>query len=93
MNYGLTKMEHGDYAGALADYTRAAVYAPNYFFLEINTGIVLAALGRNQEAEPHYRRAIELQPNEAQTYHFYAVWLFRQGRTAEAIQNAKTAID
>jgi tetratricopeptide (TPR) repeat protein len=92
MNYGLTKMEHGDYTGALADYTRAAVYAPNYFFLEINTGIVLAALGRNQEAEPHYRRAIELQPNEAQTYHFYAVWLSRQGRTAEAIQNAKTAM-
>ncbi len=92
MNYGLTKMEHGDYAGALADYTRAAIYAPNYFFLEINTGIDLAALGRSREAEPHYRRAIELQPNEAQTWYFYAVFLSQQGRTAEAVQNAKTAV-
>jgi tetratricopeptide (TPR) repeat protein len=92
MNYGLTKMQRGDFAGALADYTRAAIYAPNYFFLEINTGIDLAALGRSQEAEPHFRRAIQLQPNEAQTYYFYAIWLSQQGRTAEAIQNAKTAM-
>jgi tetratricopeptide (TPR) repeat protein len=92
MNYGLTKMGHGDFAGALADYTRAAVYAPNYYFLEINTAIDLGALGRNQESEPHFRRAIELQPNEAQTYYFYAVWLSAQGRTPEAIQNAKSAM-
>jgi tetratricopeptide (TPR) repeat protein len=92
MNYGLTKMEHGDYTGALEDYTRAATYAPNYFFLEINTGIDLAALGRAQQAEPHFRRAIELQPNEAQTWYFYAGFLSQQGRVAEAVQNAKTAV-
>jgi tetratricopeptide (TPR) repeat protein len=93
MNYGLTKMEHGDYAGALADYKRAEIYAPNYFFLEINMAIDLGAMGRGPEAEPHFRRAIELQPNEAQTWYFYGVWLFQQGRTAEAIQNAKTAVN
>jgi tetratricopeptide (TPR) repeat protein len=92
MNYGLTKMQRGDFAGALADYTRAAIYAPNYFFLEINTRIDLAAVGRSQEAEPHFRRAIELQPNEAQTYYFDAIWPPQQGRIAEAIQNAKTAV-
>jgi tetratricopeptide (TPR) repeat protein len=93
MNYGLTKMERGDFTGALADYQRGAIYAPNYFFLEINTGIVLGAMGRHQEAEPHFRRAIELQPMEAQTYYFYARWLNGQGRTPEAVQNAKAAID
>jgi protein O-mannosyl-transferase len=92
MNYGLTRMQRGDFVGALDDYTRAAVYAPNYFFLEINTAIDLAALGRNPEAEPHFRRAIQLQPNEAQTYYFYAVWLHQHGRAAEATQNAKMAM-
>ena len=92
MNYGLTKMGAGDYAGALADYTRAAVYTPNYFVLKINTAIDLAALGRNQEAEAHFRRAIALQPNDAQSYHYYGRWLSQQGRVAEAIQNEKSAV-
>jgi Flp pilus assembly protein TadD len=92
MLYGMAKFQRGDFTGALADYTRAAIYTPNYFFLEINTGRVLGALGRNQEAELHFRRAIELQPAEAQTYYFYAVWLSQQGRTPEAIQKAKTAM-
>jgi protein O-mannosyl-transferase len=92
MIFGMMKLDRGDLNGALADCTRAAIYTPNYFFLEINTGIVLAAMGRNQEAEPHFRRAIVLQSKEAQTYYFYARWLSQQGRTAEAIQNAKTAM-
>jgi tetratricopeptide (TPR) repeat protein len=91
MNYGLTKMERGDFAGALADYNHAETFVPNYFFLEINLGTDLGALGRNQEAEVHFRRAIALMPNEAQTYYFYARWLSVQGRFAEAIQNARTA--
>jgi tetratricopeptide (TPR) repeat protein len=92
MIYGMSRMAQGDLAGALAACTRAAIYTPNYFFLEINTANVLAAMGRNQEAEPHFRRAIALQSREAQTYYFYAVWLSAQARTSEAIQNAKTAI-
>jgi len=92
MNFGLTKMEHGDYNGALADFTHAATFTPNYYFLEINTGIVLGALNRSQEAETHFRRATELQPSDAQTYYYYARWLAQSARITEAIQNAKTAI-
>ena len=92
MVYGLTKYKRGDFNGALADCTRAAVYAPNSFFLEINTGIILGAMGRNQEAEPHFRRAIALRPTEVETYYYYARWLFQQGRIPEAIQTAQTAM-
>ena len=55
-------------------------------------GIDLASMGRNQEAETHFRRAIQFQPNEAQTYYFYGRWLFDQGRLPEAAENAKKAI-
>ena len=92
MNYGLTKMNHGDFQGALEDFNRAALYTPNYYYLEINLGVVLGAMNRNAEAEPHFRRAIELQPMDAQPFYFYGRWLKMQGRNPESIVNEKIAI-
>jgi tetratricopeptide (TPR) repeat protein len=93
MNYGLTLMAKGDTQGALDYFQRAATFTPNYYVLEINTGIVLAVLGRPQESEAHFRRAITLQPNDAQPYYYYGRWLRSQGRSAEAIQMLRTALD
>jgi tetratricopeptide (TPR) repeat protein len=85
MNYGLTRMRQGDYAGANASFTRAGALLPNYSTLEINRGIVEAALGQRFSAEAHFRRALELAP-DADGHFFYARWLAEAGRGPEAIR-------
>lgn len=92
MNYGLTLMGHGDYAGALDYYQRALVYTPYYPELEINIGIANGAIGNSAEAERHFQRAIELGPNEDQPHTFYAQWLSQQGRFQEAIAQLQMAL-
>lgn len=45
------------------------------------------------EAEPEFRRALELNPNSAQAHYFYAFsYLLPQKRTSEAIDHVRTAI-
>jgi len=92
MNYGLTQMEKGDTQRALDYFVRAAAFTPNYPNLEINTGIAEAVLNRPQDAEAHFRRAIALDPDDAQTHFYYGRWLKSQGRVVECIQEEKLAI-
>ena len=93
MNYGLTLMAKGDAQGALEYFQRASAFTPNYYFLEINLGIDEGLLNHNQESEAHFRRAILLQPQDAQPYYFYGRWLKSQERIAESIAAEKSAIE
>ena len=93
MNYGLTLMERGDAHGALDYFQRAAAFTPDYYVLEINTGIALGLLNRPEESEVHFRRAITLQPNDAQPYFYYGRWLRMRGRTAECDQMLRMAVE
>ncbi len=92
MNYGLTQMEKGDTQKALDYFVRAAAFTPNYPTLEINTGIADGVLNRPQDAEAHFRRAIALAPDDAQTHFYYGRWLKSQGRVVECIREEKLAI-
>jgi len=83
MNYGLTQMEAGRYADAKALFERAARYTPNYSTLEINRGIVAAALGENAEAERLFKRGLDLKPDR-NAHFYYARFLVRAGRIEEA---------
>jgi tetratricopeptide (TPR) repeat protein len=74
---------HPDGGGALRRVERAAVYTPAYATLEINRGIVAGALGKKDEAERHFRRALELNPDR-DAHFFFARWLLRVGRGVEA---------
>ena len=87
-------MEHhpGHYPAALDYFERALTYTPNYSILETNLGVVNAALRRPKEAEKHFRRAVQLAPQEASPHFFYARWLREQGRRPEAIEELKTAL-
>jgi len=91
MNYGLTRMRQGDFAGAHASFARAALLLPNYSTLEINRGIVAGALGRPAEAEAHFRRALDLVA-DADGQFYYARWLADAGRGPEAIAHLRSAI-
>jgi tetratricopeptide (TPR) repeat protein len=84
MNYGLALMGRGATVEALGYFERAARYTPNYFVLEINTAIAHGVLGHNPEAEAHFKRAVQLAPNEAQPVYFYGRWLRQKRRAVEA---------
>ena len=83
MNYGLTQMEAGRFAGAKSAFDRAAQLTPSYSTLEINRGIVANALGQPDEAERYFRRALELQ-DDRNGHFYYARWLLQRGRGFEA---------
>jgi len=83
MNYGLTQMEVGRYIAAREAFDRAARFTPSFWTLEINRGIVAAALGDNVAAEQHFRRALELHPDR-NAHFYYGRWLLRRGRGTEA---------
>ena len=84
MNYGVTQMAQGRVESALRMFERAASLAANYPWLEINLGIANAALHRDQEARAHFLRALNLDPQSAGGYYYYARWLVRIGHTDAA---------
>ena len=87
MNYGLTLMAKGDYAGAEKYFLRALELTPNYWTLHTNLGVLCAATGRDQPAETYFRQGIALQPGVPDPYFFYARFLKERNRYAEALQN------
>lgn len=92
MNYGLTKMARGEFAEAKGLFENARRINPNYWTLEINLGIVHAALGDHETAEAHFRRAVELDSG-ASPQHYYANWLVERGRAPEAVPRLQRAIE
>jgi len=98
MNYALTQMSKGNYPVALAYFEHALDYTPNYWTLEINLGVVNAAMAdqgdaaRSAEAERHFLRAIALAPQDDTTHAFYGGWLATHGREEEGIAQLQTAI-
>ncbi len=84
MNYGLTLMGKGDYRGALEYFRRALQFTPQYPFLFVNFAIAEDNLGETKLAEHHFRDALRFGPGFPDTYSFYARFLIKHGRQAEA---------
>jgi TolB-like protein/Tfp pilus assembly protein PilF len=55
-----------DFEGALSSYKKAQQLLPNSALVNEYIGYVLRRLGRWEEAEPYYRKAIELDPLDVQ---------------------------
>ena len=89
MNYGVTLMARGDYAGSVAAFNRALPLTPNYHLLEINLGVAYGGLGQAAEAERHFLRAISLQPADWRSHLHYARWLAGVGRGPDALAHAR----
>jgi len=83
MNYGITFMPR-DYASALIYLVRAEALNPGYHAIQFNLGRAYAGLGRDEDAGKHFQRALELAPQSAEAYVYYAEWLQSRGRLAEA---------
>ncbi len=92
MNYGLAKMRVGEYQEALSYFNRALVYVPNYSYLQTNLGILKNAMGNKAEAEGHFRKSIELDSNNPESYYFFGNYLKNCGRNQEALEMAQRAL-
>jgi Tfp pilus assembly protein PilF len=91
-NYALTLIDSHKYTEALIYLQRAKIVRPDYPNVEVSMAAALSALGRDAEAEQHYRRGIELAEDE-QPYIEYAAWLKKKGRVAEAEGQLKMALE
>ena len=73
-------LAQGDTAGALQEYDLAVQLQGNDASLRTSYGYVLAAAGKAEEAIPHFRKAIELEPYFAPPYFFLGRMLESQGK-------------
>lgn len=65
---------------------------PDNADIEYKLAILLARKGKIQEAEKHFRNAIDLKPDFSQVYADYAVTLIQQEKYDEAIENLEKSI-
>jgi protein O-mannosyl-transferase len=72
--------------------TDVATY-PESAKLQAGAGIFLAAAGRDAEAEPHLRRALEIYPPYPQIHYNLAVLLNKRGAKDEAIEHLRRAVE
>ncbi|MBL4658570.1 MAG: tetratricopeptide repeat protein, partial [Flavobacteriales bacterium] len=86
MNYGLTKMEKGEYDEALKYYKDAEKLLPTWSYLHINLAILYNATGNPELAEQYFEKGLLYGSTNAEVYYFYAKWLTRQGRKEDAIK-------
>jgi tetratricopeptide (TPR) repeat protein len=92
MNYGLTRMEKGDYPTAIAYFERALAFTPNYSLLHINLGVAYGGAGRVADAQREFNAAIALAPNDWRSHYFYGRWLRSVGQLPEAIAQLQLAV-
>lgn len=84
MNYGVALMARARWQPAKEAFERALLLVPTYHLVPVNLGVLAAATGDDASAERHFRRAIQLGPATPDVYDFYARFLIRKGRGAEA---------
>lgn len=93
MNYGLSQMSKGNYEVAYKYFLKAEELTPFYSYVFINKAICLNAMGKDKSiVEQNFKRAIELNPNHYNGYHFYGDWLLNNGRYKEAIEMLTKAV-
>jgi tetratricopeptide (TPR) repeat protein len=85
-NLGAILAEHGDQAGAIANYRRALAVAPAFASAHFNLGNSLVATGHPGEAAGHYEQALRFQPLDPSIHVRYgnALALERRGYAAAA---------
>jgi superkiller protein 3 len=66
---------------------------PAYGYAHYNLGILLADMGRTDEAMVHYQKALELNPNHAEAHNNLGALLAKTGRTDEAIAHYRKALE
>jgi tetratricopeptide (TPR) repeat protein len=85
-------LRKGELAAAAAEYQRTVELLPGGMAFT-NLGACLMGLGRYEDAEQAYRKAISLEPDNAAAHSDLAVVLNARGRRDEAVSEARKAME
>jgi tetratricopeptide (TPR) repeat protein len=81
---GVRFQEAGRLEDAIAEHEKALEYDPQYVQAHANLIILYGMTHQPQKAEEHFRAAVRLNPNHADSYYNYGVLLFDEGKYDEA---------
>ncbi len=90
--WGNAKYKSGDYAGAIADYTKAIQLEPNVISVYNNRGLAKASLEQYAAAIADFDIAIRLQPDDANAYNNRGIAKYELGQHFAAISDYDIAI-
>lgn len=77
--------EKKEYGAAIAKWNEALTLSPDDAKAQSNLGVVLATVGRANEAVAHYRKAIESEPDYPDAYTNMGIAMARAGKPEEGI--------
>ena len=89
---GFASWKLGSVDEAIASYERAVVLSPAYAEAHDRLGALLVAARGHAAAEPHFRKATELQPKLATSWSNLGICLTFLGRLSEALACFDTAL-
>jgi tetratricopeptide (TPR) repeat protein len=92
MNYGLALYSSGDYYGAEKYLKIAEKLTPEYSVVYTNLGLIKEVEGDNAAAENYYKAGVSLGSKYPDPLTFYAHFLIKQWRYAEAVPLLQRAI-
>lgn len=84
MNYGIQLMSKADYVNADRCYDKALEILPDYSYIYINKGILNGIIGKKEDAEKHFMKALTINEGVPESYVYYAEFLIRENRFEEA---------
>jgi type IV pilus assembly protein PilF len=93
LNLGAGYLQQGNTTLAIERLQRALAQDPRLVRAHSTIALAYDQIGSIKEAETHYRRATELDPNNGNAANFYAVFLCRQQRWADAAPYFRRAAD
>ena len=92
MNCGAALVARAEYAEALPYLERAEELHADRYTIHVNLGMAYGGVGRDQDAIKHFEQAIQLKPDIAAPYLYYATWLKSKNRIDEAQQQFETVL-
>jgi tetratricopeptide (TPR) repeat protein len=93
MNYGLIKVDEGNYGEAEKYFNRAMQLSPTYSYIYINTGVLKEKTGNYADAENYFLQGIRYGDTYASHFFIYGRFLYRQARFIEAQVMLQKAIE
>ncbi len=93
MKLGVAYMEEGRYDVALNKLQKALDADANFAAAHSMLGVLYNRMGKMGEAEEHYRRSVELDPQDSLALNNYGQFLCQKGETAEGIKMFLQALE
>jgi len=89
---GLSYLQRGEKFVAAEKLTRALRDDPNSALVQHGNAILQDSLGQSALAQEHFRRALEIAPNDPEILNNYGAFLCRQGQFGEGISMLERAL-